>query len=134
MNAFFRELVRTGVYKRTQGRIARQVTWVVIATTMALGLWSLSFALLQAPYNMNQWVPGVLLVIGLWVAYRLVNLPVFADFLIAVEAEVYKVSWPTRSELFRASMVVLITIFGLAGLLALYDVLLKLIFRGIGVS
>ena len=33
-----------------------------------------------------------------------VNLPVFADFLIAVEAEMNKVSWPTRGELFRGSV------------------------------
>ena len=47
--------------------------------------------------------------------------PVFADFLIAVEAEMNKVSWPTRGELFRASMVVLIEIFALAIVLTAYD-------------
>ena len=50
-----------------------------------------------------------------WICYRLVNFPGFADFLIAVEAEMNKVSWPTRTELFRASMVVLFLIFSLAG-------------------
>ena len=34
-------------------------------------------------------------------------MPAFADFLIAVEAEMNKVSWPTRTELFRGSMVVI---------------------------
>ena len=58
-------------------------------------------------------IPGVFLVVFIWVAYRLVNVPGFADFLIAVEAEVNKVSWPTRSELFRASMMVLFLIFSL---------------------
>ena len=42
--------------------------------------------------------------------FRLVNLPKFADFLIAVEAEMNKVSWPTRTELFRSSVVVIVTI------------------------
>ena len=31
-----------------------------------------------------------------WFAYRLVNLSSFADFLIAVEVEMTKVSWPSR--------------------------------------
>ena len=44
----------------------------------------------------------VLASLGLWVAFRLVNMPAFADFLIAVEAEMNKVSWPTRGELFRS--------------------------------
>ena len=35
-------------------------------------------------------------------------MPAFADFLIAVEAEMNKVSWPTRHELIRASMVVML--------------------------
>ena len=38
-----------------------------------------------------------------------------------------KVSWPTRQELFRASMVVLIVIFSLAFILAVYDILWKVL-------
>ena len=37
----------------------------------------------------------MLLAAGLWASYRLVNVPAVADFLIAVEAEMNKVSWPT---------------------------------------
>ena len=55
----------------------------------------------------------MLLAACVWVSYRLVNVPGFADFLIAVEAEMNKVSWPTRTELFRSSIVVLIMIFAL---------------------
>ena len=66
-------------------------------------------------------IPICCCVMSVWVAYRLVNLPAFADFLIAVEAEMNKVSWPTRHELFRASVVVLFTIFVLAGVLYFFD-------------
>ena len=45
----------------------------------------------------------------------------FADFLIAVEAEMNKVSWPTRAELFRSSMVVIFCILFLAAVLYGYD-------------
>jgi preprotein translocase subunit SecE len=36
-----------------------------------------------------------------------------------------KVSWPSRTELFRASLVVILVIFFLAGLLFGYDLLLR---------
>lgn len=203
MNAFLQELVHSGIYKRSQGRIARQVTWVAIAITLALGLWRLSGTLegwdpnwrrefraqsegsvklnpneqitivdsggrelekydIPAKAKLfvidedkvaagdllcrwdplaNPWaraglcgvIPGVLLVAGLWVAYRLVNVPAFADFLIAVEAEMNKVSWPTRAELFRSSMVVLITIFFLAAVLFGFDSFWRWFFELLGI-
>jgi preprotein translocase subunit SecE len=121
VGAFFRELLRIGIYKRTQGRVTRQITFAAIAAVIALGLMRLSK--LEAGHGL-QWqfaLPGVLLLLGLWASYRVVNVPAFADFLIAVEAEMNKVSWPTRSELGRASAVVLIVIFSLAFLLFVFD-------------
>ena len=58
---------------------------------------------------------------GVWFCFRLVNLPKFADFLIAVEAEMSKVSWPTRAELMRGSVVVIVTLVFLAAMLTVYD-------------
>ena len=46
-----------------------------------------------------------------WVAWRAVNYPVFADFLIATEAEINKVSWTSRKALIRDTIVVLTTLF-----------------------
>jgi preprotein translocase subunit SecE len=69
----------------------------------------------------------------LWLGFRIVNLPTFADFLIAVEAEMNKVSWPSRTELIRASMVVIILMFGLMIVLYLYDVGLTVFLQAIGV-
>ena len=76
---------------------------------------------------------AVVLVGGVWIAYRLVNVPSFADFLIAVEAEMNKVSWPTRGELVRASIVVLFTIFMLSGIPFMFDFLWKWVFVGLGI-
>lgn len=127
MSGFIQELINTGLYKRNQGRITRQVTFAAIAITVGLGLWRLSEALKDWKWIQDRmpgcefWLPGVLLLGGLWIAYRVVNVPAFADFLIAVEAEMNKVSWPSRAELFRASMVVLITIFALAFILFTFD-------------
>ena len=78
-------------------------------------------------------VPGLLLALGLWIAYRLVNMATFADFLIAVEAEVNKVSWPTRHELIRASIVVLVLIIFLAVILLVFDFIWRTTFHFFGI-
>jgi len=116
------ELVQTGIYKGTQGRFTRQVTCIAIWVTFALGAWRLySAGGLDLPYKYV--VPAVVLFAGLWFGYRIVNYHPFADFLIAVEAEMRKVSWPSRTELVRSSLVVIIMIFGLTVILFSYDII-----------
>lgn len=128
MNAFFQELFRVGLYKRTQGRIARQVTFAAIAVCLLAGAYQLYGSLITMGQLSRLMIPSALIVVGLWVAYRLVNMPAFADFLIAVEAEMNKVSWPTRAELYRSSAVVLVTVFVLAALLFMFDITWRQIF------
>ena len=134
MGVFFQELLNVGIYKRSQGRITRQVTFAALALTFALGFyqmyrtlvmkstnesWAVTKALMDS--GMAFWLPGLLLVLGWWISYRLVNMPNFADFLIAVEAELNKVSWPTRTELVRSSMVVLFCLLLLASVIFGFD-------------
>jgi preprotein translocase subunit SecE len=140
VSTFIQQLFQIGVYKRSQGRVARQVTFATLAITITLGLWRLSTTLKLAKWvgDLNDfgfylWLPGLLLVAGLWIAYRTVNLPNFADFLIAVGAEMNKVSWPARAELVRASIVVIFVIFALAALLYAYDFIWLTLFKAIGV-
>jgi len=128
VSTFFQELRHTGIYKRNQGRITRQVTFAAVAIAGAVGLYRLSLTLIGYGRWAQIGAPLVLLLLGLWAAYRLVNVPGFADFLIAVEAEMNKVSWPSRGELYRASVIVLITIFSLAAILAGFDFFWRFIF------
>ena len=137
MNAFFEEFWRVGVYKRSQGRIVRQVTFAALALALLIGLWRLGLwlggSVASCPLWLNWGLPGLLAAIGLWAAYRSVNLPAFADFLIAVEAEMNKVSWPLRGELIRSSAVVIFTIFSIGILLAAFDIFWIWFFKAIGV-
>ena len=55
-------------------------------------------------------VPLLLLAASIWFAWRVVNMPMFADFLIATEAELNKVSWTTQRRLVQDTIVVLITV------------------------
>jgi preprotein translocase subunit SecE len=113
-------------YKRTQGKVARQLTLAAMAVGVAVGAWNLSNV---ADTSTGKYiVPLVVLALGWWASWRIVNIPRFADFLISVEAEMNKVSWPGRPELWRASVVVIVVIFFLAGLLFFYDLILKWVF------
>ena len=101
-----------------------------MAVAIAVGAWKINTI---AATDVGKYVvPLVVLAVGWWASFRCINIPRFADFLIAVEAEMNKVSWPSRAELWRASIVVIIVIFFLAGLLFAYDAvldrLLKLVF------
>jgi len=120
-NPLLRDLFQLGVYKRSQGRIARQATFAVVAVVLAIGAWRLHQFEIGAGTTWRLALPGIVLLLGLWITYRLVNWPNFADFLIAVEAEMNKVSWPTKSELFRSSLVVIFSIFFLSAVLFAYD-------------
>jgi preprotein translocase subunit SecE len=134
MGAFFHEMFQVGLYKRTQGRITRQVTCGALALVVLVAAYRL-FTLLRGgvPASMAYGGPVLLLVLGVWASYRLVNLPRFADFLIAVEAEMNKVSWPTTEELIRSSIVVIFVIFFLAFILFGFDQVWMSIFRFLGV-
>ena len=150
MSTFFQELFHIGFYKRSQGRIARQATFFALLVIVALGAWRLHVWMDASPTittatsaagengeppqsegffgrSSSYWVPLAIFVVCGWISFRAVQMPAFADFLISVEAEMNKVSWPSRSELFRASLVVIVTIFFLAALLATYDYILILI-------
>jgi preprotein translocase subunit SecE len=68
-------------------------------------------------------------VAGGWFGYRLVNYAPFADFLIAVEAEMNKVTWPSRTEMVRSAIVVIVIMFGLTIVIFIYDSVLRLVLQ-----
>src|SRR5688572_11118899 len=106
-----------GLYKRNQGKVARQATFAALVVLIALGAWSLSMYMQEKGPTWQYCIPLATVAIGLWASFRVVQIPAFADFLISVEGEMNKVSWPSRGELFRASVVVIMVIFFLAFLL-----------------
>ena len=124
------ELFSGAVYKPNQGRIVRQLTALAIWLVVALGAWRLYAPLDGSTSNsaIAVGIPAGLLIAGLWIGYRLVNWQRFADFLIAVEAEMKKVTWPSRDEVKRASVVVIVTIVILAVSLFLFDAFWQLLF------
>jgi preprotein translocase SecE subunit len=117
-------------YKRSQGQRVRRGTVLGILILTGCGVYTLIArdSLHSAasenwsvvlPFSNGQTVtllphlqftlPILLTALSLWLAYRIVNFPPFADFLIATEAELNKVSWTTRRRLVQDTIVVLAT-------------------------
>jgi preprotein translocase subunit SecE len=130
--SFWSAFLSVDLYKKNQGRLARQIVAGAIAATICLLCWSMNQTLLaDVGVSVRTAVTAVVLVAGLWAAFRVVNLPQFAEFLIEVQHEMAKVSWPNWPTLRRSTAVVWFVMGLLSVVLFCYDVvwhwLLKLI-------
>jgi preprotein translocase SecE subunit len=130
---FWSELASTGLYKRSQGRLARRLSGVAIAAIAILGAWSfqVTFAA-EATAPVKYGIPGAVAILGCWVAFRVIHHEKFAEFLIATETEVEKVHWPDRQHVQRASVVVIVTMLAMGGMLFLFDFIWRTVFTYIG--
>ena len=128
-------MFQSGLYKPQQGRIVRQVTFLSIAVVALLvGADVSRMSYFDELFAGSSYaVFGLVAAVGVWFAYRIVNYPVFTDFLIAVEAEMKKVSWPAWPQLWAASQVVIFVIFSMAISLWVFDILWTKIFQIIGI-
>jgi len=125
------------VYKSGQGRYARIITFVgviVIGFAGAVGLSEklAGYPLTEAPI-VRYGVPTLLVAaLGLFM-FWMVNRPKSADFLIATEGEMKKVSWSSRREIVGSTKVVIVAVFILAALLYGVDAGFAMLFRVMGV-
>lgn len=131
---FWQSMLAVSFYKRNQGKVVRALTAAAILAAILVGAWALSVAFLgDAEPAVQYGIPAAIALAGAWFAFRIVNFPVFADFLADVEAEMVKVSWPAKDEVRRATAVVLITMFMFSFVLFMYDVIWQQLLRWIGV-
>ena len=111
---FLANLVQANLFKPMQGRYARLYTALGLGVIAVLGLWRLYDTLSSASPATRFGIPALVgLALG-WFIFRLVEYPPFVEFLIATEAEMYKVSSTNRDDLYRATTVVLSTVFLMA--------------------
>jgi preprotein translocase subunit SecE len=123
----------SGIYKRGQAANTRLGTAFGIFIVVAYGCFVLNQKL--APTG-NIWLQ-TLVPIGLCAVFSgviawVMNRPSVADFLIASEGEVKKVSWSTRKELTASTTVVIFVMLSIAILLAVVDFLFVWFFQKIG--
>jgi len=136
-------------YKKSQGQRVRRGTIVGLLLLGGTGIWSMynrgilsgnwevtipfTHATVVLLPDLQFTVPFVLALAALWFAYRGVNFPTFADFLIATEAELNKVSWTTRKRLVQDTIVVLVTVVLLTLFLFVVDFIWAQVLTHIGV-
>lgn len=131
----------TATYKPNQGKKVRRATLLGLMILLGCGIWTLLNHHTLDVVNKDWWlnvpfvgptlkilpdvkftVPLLLSALGLWLAFRLVHMPAFAEFLIATEGELNKIAWPTRKSLIQDTIVVLTTVVLLTVFLFLVDV------------
>ncbi len=116
-------MVSTEIYQWKQGKVLRRSTAGVILLAFVLASQALYHSVLfDLGTTVAYWIVGAIDVVGAWIAFRIINYPPFAEFLIDVESEMSKVTWPSWAELQRATVVVLGTMFLFSILLFGYDI------------
>lgn len=132
-NSFLATLFQARLFKKSQGKIVRQVTFLAVASVFLIAAWRLhSTILLDYDSGIRWGVPVAIALVGIWLSYGLVNWPPFANFLISVEAEMDKVSWASWTYLKRATVVVLMTMVVLGAYLFICDIVWQQVFTFIG--
>lgn len=125
-------------YKWGQGKNTRLYSAVAVAVIAAVGCWGL-YTKMQSGLDVNQvtglWI-SVVVPIGLFaviaaVIYWLVNKPAIADFLIAAEGELKKVSFSTKREITVSTFIVIIVVIFMAVMLGVSDLAFSLFFSNV---
>jgi preprotein translocase subunit SecE len=125
------------IYKKSQGKYAR---WLTFFGVMIVGVWGCAtLAQTLGATNVGVYVqfilPVAILLCLAWVMFKyVVNRPKTADFLIATEGEMKKVSWSSTKEVVGSTKVVIVTTFLLAALLFLVDFVFVNLFSMIGIT
>ncbi len=123
------------IYKRGQGKYTRTITLVsclMIALLLARYVWKELSGTDLAPY-MVFGIPLAIFVDAAACVFWVVNRPRSADFMIATEGEMKKVSWSSKREIIGGTKVVIATTLILAALLWVVDLAFTFFFHWIGV-
>ena len=119
------------IYKSGQGKNTRLLSAFGLAIIAGLGCLEL-YKQLNA-MDINMWVETLIpvaLFAGLaFLIYLLMNKHKVADFLIASEGEMKKVSWSSRQEIIVSTIVVIIVVVAMAVLLGTTDLSFSMFFN-----
>lgn len=107
---FMANLIRTDLYKPNQGKNARLLTAIGMGVIVAVGAKRAFDVFDTLPTATRYALPAAGLVVLGWICFRILHYPPFAEFLVATQAEMNKVSWTSRDDLRRATAVVLSTV------------------------
>ncbi len=124
------------IYKRGQGKNTRLCSAFAIALIAGLGCLRLFRKLEAVSWGLSTkttlWI-ATMVPAGLFVAlalliFWLVNKSSIADFMIAAEGEMKKVSWSSRQEITVSTIIVIVVVIATAILLGTTDLCFKMFF------
>jgi len=123
------------IYKRGQGRYTRLGTIIAVMFVATIGAAVLSRELAMVPAVWVRYAVPTVVWLGiaalvLWLANR----PASADFLIATESEMKKVSWSSRKEIIGSTKVVIIFMIVIASILFGVDFMFVALFKWLHIS
>lgn len=128
-----RSILTAQPYKPGQGKMARNGTLIAIGILIVSGMYSWGQIQVGADSFTKWGIPVIFGCVAGWVTYRMVHYPRFADFLISTEAEMAKVTWPSREELRASTIVVLVNVLLFAVFLFATDSFWKFILQLMGI-
>lgn len=124
------------IYKPGQGYWTRTITAIGAGTLVLWGVGWLAQQLKVIPEDTIYYQAGAAVVIIVFFAallFYLLNKPNIAEFMIATEAEMKKVNWPSRREIIGATAVVILGTIFIALLLLVVDLAFGWLFLKIGI-
>ncbi|MHC4744573.1 MAG: preprotein translocase subunit SecE [Planctomycetota bacterium] len=125
------------IYKRGQGKYTRLCSAFACAIIVGAGCWrlyhKLTVWLTGIPVNTKMWVERMVPV-GLFGLFALfifwfVNRASVADFMIASEGEMKKVSWSSKQEIIVSTTIVIVVVILTALLLGATDLTFNMFFK-----
>ncbi len=130
-------------YKKGQGYYTRMCSAIAAGVISVLGCYRLYdwLEILSGSERLSPtlktWlqagIPALFFLFLAWLLLKLVNSPRCADFMIATEGEMKKVSWSSRKEIISSTVVVIVTVAVMSLLLMGVDVGFSWLFHKIGV-
>jgi len=98
------------IYRKTQGRWTRLGTVGGVGILVVIGAW---YTWSELPSELRLFraiIPLILMLACFYVLLRVVNSKRPADFMIATEGEMKKVSWSSKKEIIGSTKVVIVTL------------------------
>ena len=122
------------IYRKTQGRWTRLGTVVGAGILIVIGAW---YTWSELPSELRLFraiIPLILMLACFYVLLRVVNSKRPADFMIATEGEMKKVSWSSKKEIIGSTKVVIVTLLIMGLILFLVDLFNMKLMKFLGVQ
>ena len=122
------------IYRKTQGRWTRLGTVAGAGVLIVIGAW---YTWHELPLGLGLYraiIPLIIMLACFYVLLRVVNSKKPADFMIATEGEMKKVSWSSKKEIIGSTKVVIVTLLLMGVFLFLVDLLLMRLMKFLNVQ